>query len=144
MSHAGTQATRYDKGSRVPARVLAVLLSVAFGALMTALLVTLAKRAFNTDPKAAVTGFSVVSDREVAVRFAVRKRPGDRAFCIVRARGRDGTEVGRDVAEVDPVGAPAKEVRSEFSLATTGRAVTGEVQGCSPRPISKAVDRDHH
>lgn len=144
MPHAADLPARYDQRSRLGQRALAVLLSIAFVALMAAILVTLTRKAFNGNPTASVTGFSVVSDREVAVRFAVRKKAGDRVFCIVRARGRDGSEVGRDVAEVDPVGGRAREVRSEFQLATTGRAVTGEVQGCSSRPISKSVDPNHH
>lgn len=144
MPHAEKPVARYDNRSLLGQRLLAVLLSCAFVALMGAILLTLTKRAFNGDPTASVTGFTVVSDREVAVRFAVAKRTGSRAFCIVRARGQDGSEVGRDVAEVDPVGGAESELRTEFQLATTARAVTGEVQGCSSQPISKAVDPDHH
>jgi hypothetical protein len=137
-------AARYDKPRLLGQRVLAVILSLAFVALVTAIVVTLTKRAFSGNPTASVTGYSVVSDGEVSIRFTVQKRAGDRAFCIVRARGLDGSEVGRDVAAVDPDGLPEKSVRTEFSLTTSGRAVTGEVAGCSSKPISKAVDPDHH
>ena len=137
-------AGRYDKPRLLGQRLLAVFLSLAFLALMAAIIVTLTTRAFNGEPKASVTSFTIDSDREVTVRFSVRKRAGSRAFCIVRARGRDGSEVGRDIAEVDRTGSSDKELSTEFSLATAGRAVTGEVAGCSSSPISKVVDPDHH
>lgn len=137
-------ARRYDRRSLVAHRVLAVLLSIAFVTLVGSIVLTLMKRAFDGEPKATVSGFTVVSDNAVAVRFDVRKKPGGRAYCIVRARGRDGSEVGRDVAEVDSTGSPGKEVRTEFELATTTKAVTGEVAGCSSKPISKRVDPNHH
>jgi uncharacterized protein (DUF58 family) len=144
MPLVATRTGRYDKPRLLGQRLLAIFLSLAFLAMMAAIIVTLTTRAFNGDPKASVTGFTVVSDREVTVRFSVRKRAGSRAFCIVRARGLDGSEVGRDVAEVDPEGNSDKELRTAFSLATTGRAVTGEVAGCSSSAISKVVDPDHH
>ena len=136
---------RYDgRRSLVAHRVLAVLLSIGFVTLVVLIVGTLTKRAFNGEPAATVSGFSVVSENSVKVRFDVRKRPGGRAYCIVRARGQDGSEVGKDVAEVDEVGRPDKKVRTEFELATTATAVTGEVAGCSSKPISKEVDPDHH
>ena len=130
--------------SLVAHRVLAVLLSIAFVALVALVVGTLMKRAFTGEPTATVSGFTVVSEKSVTVRFNVRKKAGGRAYCIVRARGRDGSEVGKDVAEVDTVGGPEKSLRSEFRLATSTSAVTGEVAGCSSRPISKVVDPDHH
>ena len=42
---------------------------------------------------------------------------------------------GRDVAEVDTVGTDQRRMRTTFRLATSGRAVTGELAGCSPMPI---------
>lgn len=136
---------RYDsRRSLVAHRVLAVLLSIGFVTLVLLIVGTLMKRAFNGEPSATVSGFTVVSDKAVTVRFQVRKKPGGRAYCIVRARGRDGSEVGKDVAEVDATGVPDKNVRAEFELATSTTAVTGEVAGCSSKPISKAVDPDHH
>ena len=136
---------RYDSDrSLVGQRVLAVLLTICFVSLVVLIIGTLMQRAFNGEPTANVSGFTVVSDAAVNVRFDVRKKPGSQAYCIVRARGRDGSEVGRDVAAVDPVGSPKESVRTDFELATTTTAVTGEVAGCSSRPISKEVDPDHH
>lgn len=144
MSQAVGPAARYDQPRRLGHRLLAVFLSIAFVALMTAIVVSLTRKAFAGNPTASVVGFTVVSDREVLVRFAVRKQANDRAFCIVRARGFDGREVGRDVAEVGVDGRLERNVQAEFALATTGRAVTGEVAGCASTPISKAVDPNHH
>lgn len=124
--------------------VLAVLLSIGFVTLVVLIVGTLMKRTFDGEPKATVSGFTVISDAAVTVRFDVRKKAGGRAYCIVRARGRDGSEVGRDVAEVDTIGSAGKQVRTEFALATTMQAVTGEVAGCSSEPISKKLDPDHH
>ena len=143
--HPDPLGPRYDsRRSLVSHRILAVLLSIGFLSLVVLVVGTLMKRAFTGEPSATVSGFTVLSENAVTVRFEVRKKAGGRAYCIVRARGQDGSEVGKNVAEVDAVGAPEKTVRSEFRLATSATAVTGEVAGCSSTPISKAVDPDHH
>ena len=142
--HSNPPGPRYgSRRSLIAHRVLAVLLSIGFLSLVALVVGTLMKRAFTGGPSATVSGFTVLSKNAVRVRFEVRQKAGGRAYCIVRARGRDGGEVGKDVAEVDPVGAPEKAVRSDFRLATSTTAVTGEVAGCSSTPISKAVDGDH-
>ena len=132
-------AGRYDAPSLAGQRILAVLLALTVIALVAAVIRLLVTRAINDNPSAKVTGYSVVGDESVLVRFNVRKQAGSQAFCIVRARGADGREVGRDVAAVDPVGTQEKELASEYLLTTTARAVTGEVAGCSKAPISKEV-----
>ena len=76
-----------------------------------------------------VTAFSIRSDHEVTVTFSVIKDAGEAVTCIVRARSKDGQEVGR--AEV---GVP-KQPRSAsvtYALPTSKRAFTGEVYSCSP------------
>jgi hypothetical protein len=132
---------RYDSGPSVLQRVLAVFFGVTLLALLIGIAFALWERATRDVVDGRVLGYSVTSDAAVSIRFEVTKDPGARAFCIVRARGADGREVGRDVAAVDPAGSPETSIRSEFTLATTARAVTGEVAGCSPLPISK--DPDH-
>lgn len=66
---------RYNQRSRLDQRTLAVLLSIALVARMAVILVTLTRKAFNGNPTATVTGFSVVSGREVAVRFDYADQP---------------------------------------------------------------------
>lgn len=144
LSQSQAGSGRYDSPASWQQRMLAVALSILFVAFVGTVVVTLTGRAFSGEPAASVIGFSVTSDSAVAVRFEVRKQPGGRAFCIVRARGRDGREVGRDVAEVDADGSPTSQVRTSFTLRTTARAVTGEVEGCTSEPLSKVVDPDHH
>jgi hypothetical protein len=71
----------------------------------------------------------------------VLKEADSKAFCIVRARGADGADVGRDVAAVEPVGGSKARVSDRFLLTTSRRPVTGEVAGCSAAPI---VRDDEH
>lgn len=121
-------AGRYDEPSRRPARALAVLIALLFVGLLTAVVWSLYDR-FGSDRLALqVRGYEVVSDRLVRVQFDVTPPDGGTAWCLVRARGRDGLEVG---AEFVPVRGDGPEVRVEHDLATTDRAVTGEVPRCS-------------
>lgn len=133
---------RYDRPSPVLQRLLAVFLALCVGGLVVALAVALWARATRDVVDGRVLGYDVVSEDMVRIDVEVSKRSGDRAYCIVRARGADGAEVGRDVVEVDAEGTPDERVRSEFDLATSSRAVTGELAGCSPQPISKDPNHD--
>lgn len=79
--------------------------------------------------------FSVASDDLVRVTFEVRRAdPGAPALCTVRARGVTGEEVGKALVRIEP--AREQTVIRTHDLATTARATTGEVAGCSlePRP----------
>jgi hypothetical protein len=76
-----------------------------------------------------VRGYNVVSDDQVDIVVLVRRADGDRPVtCILRARDRQGREVGRLSVEVPP---GADEVVLTESVTTSGRAILGEVQGCS-------------
>jgi hypothetical protein len=78
--------------------------------------------------------YDSVTDRQVRVVFEVVKPSGQGASCVVRARSRDGAEVGRQTVEV-PAGRPGdKSVIVTHVLPTTARPVTGEVAGCGPIP----------
>jgi len=70
------------------------------------------------------------SDRAVRITFEVEKRPGATAVCDVRARGRDGAEVGRRELPVGPRRDGARRTILTTSLPTSERPVTGEVTGC--------------
>ena len=122
-------------------RVLAGMFTVLVVALVLAVLQTLWGRYTSPGVTGNVLGFTVQSATAVEVRVAVAKKPGARAYCIVRSRAADGSEVARDVLAVDEVGTPARTARAQITLRTTARAVTGEVQGCSSQPISK--DPEH-
>ncbi len=75
-----------------------------------------------------VTAFSVVSEHQVHVQFQLTEDPSSAVTCIVRARSRDGTEVGRANVVV-----PADGSRiTSYILTTRKKAVTGEVLRCTP------------
>ncbi|MGH3546293.1 MAG: DUF4307 domain-containing protein [Mycobacteriales bacterium] len=75
-----------------------------------------------------VTAFSVVSEREVRVQFELRKAPDSTVTCILRARSRDGVEVGR----ADVIVPAGEATIQNYVLATQQKAVTGEVLRCTP------------
>jgi hypothetical protein len=135
------QGPRYQQHRPWTGRLLAVAFTVLVVALVAALLQSLWSRYDGQTVTGKTLGFTVWSDTSVTIRVEASKRPGSRAYCNVRSRDISGAEVGRDVLVVDPVGTRARSARGELVLRTTRRAVTGEVQGCSPEPISK--DPDH-
>ena len=126
---------RYDPPSRLPARILAVVLGALFLGLLAAVLFSLFNRYTGEQVRARVIDFQVLSDNRVRIDLEVAKRSGSEAYCIVRSRGADGAEVGREVVQVDTRGDDRRVLRVEHVLATRSRAVTGEVGRCSPVPI---------
>lgn len=137
----GTQPRYSPAGAGWGQRLLAVLFTVLVIALVAAVLLKTWSSYASRSVNGSVLGFSVTSARTVDVRVEVVKKPGSRAYCIVRSRSADGAEVARDVLAVDDVGTAARTARAQITLRTTDRAVTGEVQGCSADPISK--DPEH-
>ena len=131
-------AGRYDEPSLTGQRVLAVLLGILFLGLVAAVFFALYARFGSEQVSGRVVSYDVRSDSEVVVEIEVTKKPGATAYCVIRSRSRDGAEVGRDVAMVDTVGTADRTVRASFPLATTARAVTGEVAGCTADPLSRA------
>lgn len=128
-------AGRYDPPSRLAARALAVVLGALFLGLLAAILFALFTRYTGDQVRARVIDFQVLSDNRVRIDLEVAKRAGSPAYCIVRSRGADGAEVGREVVEVDPRGDERQVLRVEHVLATRDRAVTGEAGRCSSMPI---------
>jgi hypothetical protein len=76
-----------------------------------------------------VERFFDISDEQVTVQFSVVVPDGEVAICAVRARARDGSEVGREEVRVAPPPGVTRPV-VVHRLATTARPVTGEVQRC--------------
>ncbi len=104
----------------VPLLVAALLLGIGWLSLA-------AYHRQNGAVQASVRSF-VIGPSSVVVTFDIT-RPRHRAVtCLLRARDRHGSEVGR--AEV-PVRAGDSDVVETYTLPTRGRAVTGEVYGCS-------------
>lgn len=73
-----------------------------------------------------------LTDTGVTVTFEVTHPAGEGADCTVRARARDGNEVGKAIVAVSPADPGATVTRVTYTLVTTARPVVGEVPGCGP------------
>ena len=130
---------RYDEPSLDGQRVLAVLLGVLFVGLLVAVVLTLYARFVGAeDVRGRVISYDVQSDALVVLDVEASKREGGKAYCVVRARGADGAEVGRGVAVLDATGTLERVVREDVRLPTRARAVTGELAQCTDVPITDA------
>ena len=86
----------------------------------------------NPAVRGTVVGYEVTSDRSVVVRYEIVRKAGVTAQCVIRARAADGSEVGRRLIVI-PDGPDLRIARTEV-LATTSRAITGEIQECRAAP----------
>ncbi len=125
---------RYDEPSRTTARVIAVLLSLLFVAVLAAVAVALYNRYGTEQLALRERGFEVQSDRAVRVDFSVSPPPGETAWCLVRARSASGVEVGAQYVPVRQPAASQEPVAVSSTLPTIERAVTGEVPRCALAP----------
>ena len=114
---------RYDEPSAA-SRVISVVAAALLAAGLLFLGYSLYDKRSTSRLDYQVGGYDVLSDSVVRVTFTVDTRGERRGLCRVRARNADGAEAG---VMVIPVG-PGKAV--SYDLATTSRAVTGEVTGC--------------
>ena len=128
---------RYDPPPVLGQRVLAVLLAVLALAVVAAVGSYVWDRFGGEQVRGQVRTFEVRSDREVVLELEVAKSSGAKAYCVIRARGADGLEVGRDIAVLDAVGTAEQVARGTFVLQTSGRAKTAELAGCTADPISR-------
>lgn len=120
---------RYDERRTLPRPVL---LTLAAALVLTLLALTFGAwdRYSSSRVPFTVLGYRVVSDTQVEVRFEVHKATSSTVTCLVRARDRTGSVVGREEVEVGPSeGAPT---RITTTLTTSARAVAGEVTACRP------------
>ena len=126
---------RYDEPSLVGQRILAVLLAGMFVALVISIVLAFYSRFGREEVRVQEIGFSVLSDTQVrvdfAVSFAADEPAQDRAYCTVRSRDAVGREIGRQLVEVART---SDRTVVAHVLATSRRAVTGEVDGCSLQP----------
>lgn len=129
---------RYDEPSLVGQRILAVILGVLFIALLVAVGYLLYSRFVgDTEVRARVISYSVESDTRVTLDVEASKPAGSKAYCVIRSRGADGAEVGRDVAVLDSTGTDERVVRGEFTLTTTARGITGELGQCTDETLTR-------
>ena len=116
---------RYDEPRRLP-RPLAYALAGLLGVALLAFSYWAWDRASSGRTRVTVLGYEVVDEHAVDVRFEVTKDATATVVCEVRARDRDGAEVGSEDVTVGP----GKTVVT-WRLTTVRRAATGEVTGCS-------------
>lgn len=122
---------RYGR-RRAPRRrhpwVVALLL-VAVVAVGAVLAIRLYRQYGDPTYDAQVIGYRGITDTEIVVEFRVNVPAGGAATCVLRARSRDGAEVGK--AEVRVSAAPG-ETRpvTTHRLPTSARPVIGEVLRC--------------
>jgi len=124
-------AGRYDEPGRLGGRLTAVVLAALVLAVLAAAVTTLWERFGGERATVQVVDFQVLSDRLVRIDVQVSKPPGAAAYCLLRARGADGAEVGREIVTLAAPGTAGTTVRREHDLATRERAVTGEAVACS-------------
>jgi hypothetical protein len=85
-------------------------------------------------PPYEVTELNVTSltDHAVTVHFQVTRQHGEAVVCTVQGHTRDGLEVGSAEVTVPAGGPDDTTAQVTYTLATTQRAMTGEVPGCGP------------
>lgn len=121
-------AGRYP-ASRTTGRVLAVIL----GATLVALLVAFAFLAFRLFTDDAVSGetisYRVIDDRTIDIQILVtRDDPSQPVSCVVRARSRDGSEVGRREVLIPPTGSESVELTTR--VITSAPPGMADLYGC--------------
>ncbi len=127
---------RYDPPPLLGQRVLAVVMTVLLLGVVAAVGAFVYDRFGGEQVRGQVRTFDVRSDSEVEMELEVAKTAGARAYCVIRARGVDGLEVGRDVAVLDAEGTDSRVARGTFVLQTSARANTAELAGCTADRIS--------
>lgn len=108
-------------------------MAIGLTALIVAAGVAVAVVAFNrlgtADVKGELGGYKLVDDQTVSVTITVtRDDPSRPVVCIVRARSKDGGEVGRREILVPPSTETSVQVTTEVK--TTKPPVIGDIYGC--------------
>jgi hypothetical protein len=67
----------------------------------------------------------------MTIEFTVRVPAGRAASCVLRARDRNGNELGRRTVVVRPAGNDTA-IKAREPVTTTARASVGDVLGCQP------------
>lgn len=83
----------------------------------------------NGRPTYGITGYHVVDDTSVELRFEVHKDLQSTITCALVARDRDKVTVGRKDVVVGP--GERETVQVTEVLTTTGRAATADIASCS-------------
>lgn len=105
------------------------LLVVAVVGVSTLLAVRLYRQYGDPTYDAQLITYTDVTDSQVVIKFRVTVPPGGSAVCMLRARSRDGAEVGRADVTVTAAAGEQHPVRT-YRLPTSARPMIGEVLRC--------------
>ncbi len=97
-------------------------------ALMTAVAIWFGTAASSGKVNWVNSGFEVVSDSQVQVRFDVHRDPSRAVSCVIEAQDESHFVVGRTTTVVEP--SDASPSRQIAGVQTAGPAVTGYVERC--------------
>jgi Domain of unknown function (DUF4307) len=110
---------------------LVVLMAVGALAVTGLIAVRLYQMYGNPHYDATVITYSDVTDTHIVITFRIAVPAGESAHCALRARARDGAEVGREDVRVDA--RPGEtSVTTSHRLPTSRQAFVGEVLRCRP------------
>lgn len=124
---------RYDERGPAAAGISGKVIAVMLGLLVVALVAAGAWTVYrlNATPSidGQVIGVTVVDESRTDVLVDVtREEPGTPVYCILRAQDQTKGEVGRREIYIPP--SEDSTARVEATIATTARAVIGDVYGC--------------
>ena len=103
---------------------------IALGALglgFLAVVTFLGLRLSNPAIDAGVLSYVTVSDERMTIEYEVQRRDTSPATCVLRARARDGFDVGYIVVELPPA---QGRTTHTLEMRTAYRALVGELVGC--------------
>lgn len=112
-------------------RLLPVLLALALVAALGVVSVRLYRQYGDPNYRAQVISYTEITESQVVIEFRVTVPEGGSARCVLRARSRDGAEVGREEVVINTTSGD-RHPTVRHQLATTGRALIGEVVRCRP------------
>jgi Domain of unknown function (DUF4307) len=110
-----------DRPRWVPAALVGV--GLAFLAFVTFLGLRLSNPAID----AGVLSYATVSDERMTIGYEVQRRDTTPAICVLRARAKDGFDVGYAVVELPP---DQGRTYHTLEMRTAYRALVGELVGC--------------
>ena len=118
-------AARYGEGRT--SRGLVVVVGVVV-AVFLAIIGVITWRLATPGVQANLLRFVVVDDTKVDVTFEVRRDSVSTTYCVLRAQGESHADVGYATVTISP---GREYVQATYPLATSSRATTAEVLGCS-------------
>jgi hypothetical protein len=118
---------RYGRATPLRRRV-GLGIAIALGALLAIMVGTFVVMGTIDDVDADASGFAVVDEHTVTVRYQVTTEPGRDVVCALEAQDTQHGVVGWRVVELPAGDSPTREF--EHTIPTTAEATTGFVNAC--------------